>query len=167
MINCSDYFIFKLRYYADKRILDRFGPSHTQHYERAKLSHEFLWALVEKVTNKKEEYWHQEYIFNSVECALEEIAETHGIHRWVFRDAYYTYFIPKEHIEIIEWIKLNIKSPYKILKKSSSGYVAEAKDLQYHRNASKIHTEEFKHKIFVSENTRKILTEKKIPWAKL
>ncbi len=162
-LKCKNYFIFDLRYYADKRLLTRrrllgeevFPP---QHMQRAVLSNDFFWGLVEKVTGKKQDYWYKSYMYSTVECVLEEIEETHDIHRWLFRDGCYTYFIPHKHVEIIEWIKQNIKSPYKIKKKSSSGHISLIKT--YHRDTSKIDTDKFKHKIFIAENTRIILIEK-------
>ena len=158
-IKCKDYFIFKLRYYADKRVLDRFGPSHPQHWERAKLSNEFFWDFFEKVSGKNMRDYHREYMLDTVKCAKEELEETHGIYRFQLSDAYYTYLIPKIYPEIFEWVLLNIKSPHKILQRASVGFVNKQTS-NYERTQSKKFTEKFKHDMFVRENTRKILFEK-------
>lgn len=164
-LKCKDYFIFKLRYYADKKILDKWHTtfSHVpkQHMERARLSNDFFWNLIEKITGKNKNEWYSTYMFDTNDCALEAMEETHGIYRWLLTEGYYTYFVPKQHTEIIEWVKLNIKSPYKILKRSSTGYVEFNKNHYQFRHNSKKRTEIFKHKIFIEQNTRKVLLEKK------
>lgn len=164
-LKCKDYFIIKIRYCADKKALDKWlrTLSHApkQQIERARLSNEFFWNLTEKVTGKNQNEWNSTYMFDTHDCVLETMEETHGIYRWLLTEGYYTYFIPKQHIGIIEWIKLYIKSPYKILKRSSTGYVEFNKDYYHFRNNSKKRTEIFKHKIFIEQNTRKVLFEKK------
>jgi len=159
-IKCKDYFIFKLRYYADRSVLDRFGPSHPQHSERARLSSDFFWAFTEKVTGKKQDVWYAEYMFGTRECATEELAADFGIFIFLLSEGCYTYFIPLNHKEIINWIIPNIHSPYKILKKTSVGFVNTDKNQRWKRDRGKKFTDDWKQKIFIQENTRKILVEK-------
>lgn len=164
-IKTKDFFIFKLNYYADKKVLDRWHayeglPVPAQHIERAQLSNDFLWALAEKVTNKKQKEWREEFLFDTIECALEEMAETHQIYRWLFRDGWYTYFIPKKHEDIISWVIKNIKSPYKILKRSGVGHIHRKSTSRHLRDGSKKSSDIFKHKVFLFNNTRRVLVEK-------
>lgn len=157
-IECKDYFIIKVKCYADRRILDQFGLSHPQHWERAQLSLDFFWALVEKVTGENQNYFFEKYMFNTMDCAKEEIQDTHNILQYDI-ESHYLYFIPKEHKKIIDWIIENIKSPHKILKKTHTGY--RIQDTDYRRKESLLQTEKFKDKIFIAENTRNVLIEKK------
>lgn len=159
-IKCKDYFIFKLRYCADRRILDRFGPSHPQHWERAELSIEFFWNFVERVTGKKQSYWYDEYMTFTQECATEELATDYGIFRFLLSAGCYTYFIPLKYKEIIDWVVPNIRSPYKIIKKASVGFVNTDKNCRWYRDNGKKFTEDWKQKMFIRENTRNILLEK-------
>lgn len=170
-LKCKDYFIFKFRYYADKKMLNRWHadrglqepvniPILQQHYDRANLSIDFLFNLAEKVTGKNKKEWYSKYMFSTIDCILEEMQETHGIFRWEFSEGYHTYLIPIRHVEIIEWVKPQIKYPHKILKRSSFGYIPTDENTNYHRISSENNTKSFKHKIFIAENTRKVLFEK-------
>ncbi len=167
-LKCKDYFIFKFRFYADKRILDKWhrdgGGVPKQHCDRAVASCNFLLALVKKITGKKQEYWFSEYLFEPYDCMIEEIQETHGIYRFLLSDGYYTFFIPIRHTEIIEWIKPKIKFPHKIIKKTSVGFINHNEDCSFHRSLSAQRTKDFKQKILIAESTRKVLFEKCNNW---
>lgn len=157
----KNYFKVKIRYYADKKLLDRSrgGNLPAQHRERAALYNDFFWKFVEKVTGKTNLEFHDIYMFGATECAHEEMEQTHGIVIKLFEDGYYTYYIPNNHLEIIEWVKLNVKSPYKVLKRAHT-LSYHSSTVNYHRSDSKERTERFKQMILISESTRKILIEK-------
>ena len=94
------------------------------------------------------------------ECAVEEMKEEFGIFRFSLSDGCYTYLIPIRHEEIIEWVKLNINSPYKILKRTSVVFISTNENLKWQRDRSKEFTERWKQELFIRQNTRTILIEK-------
>lgn len=163
-LKCKDYFIFKFRYYANKRILDRHGPSHKQHWERAEQSHRFFWIFFEKATKVTEDLFREKFVFGSEECALEELIEKCGIYRFNIGEGFQTYVVPWKHIELINWLKSTLKKPHRIVTRASFGYVNVKAASTYQREKSLEMTKDFKHKCFIAESTRKILIEKKIPY---
>jgi len=119
-MNSKDYNIIKLRYYASDYYLKKFHKGDIvgikKHYEAAGKHLDFFWKFVEYLNGKTIKDYNEEYGFNSVGCAVEEINETHGIIR-LNNEKWYTYLIPKDKVEIYEWIKNNINDiPFKELK---------------------------------------------------
>jgi hypothetical protein len=126
-MKCKDFFIIKVRTYADEKVLNKFHktPGHEelpypkQHYERAVDHNKFYWKFIEKVTGKGNVFWFREYMFGTKECVEDEIKESHGI---IILDGegWCTYLIPIKHVELIEWFKTNVFLPTKVLKKIRS-----------------------------------------------
>lgn len=130
-IKCKDYFIIKIRVYADEKILDEWHKGNTvgvpkQHTERSKAHSEFFWQLVEKVTNKERKYWFLEYGLDAREAMTEELADTYDI-QILGRESERTFMIPKTSPEIFEWVKNNVTNPSKVLKKTLLGFWAYKK----------------------------------------
>ena len=129
-MKCEDYFIVKLRYYADERVLKAFykTPGHEtlplpkQHRERAQLYNNFYWDFVEKITGKNHKNWIKEYLFLTKECVEDEINESHGI-MILSGEGWATFFIPKRYVDLFEWVKNNTTVPIKIVKKTNMVYV--------------------------------------------
>lgn len=129
-MKCSDYFIVKLRYYADESVLKAFykTPGHEslplpkQHWERAQEYTKFYWKFIEKVTGKSSEFWYKQYMFNSRECVEDEINESHGI---IVQggEGWSTFFIPIRYEDIFEWVKNNTTVPIKIIKKTNMFFI--------------------------------------------
>lgn len=162
-LSAKNYHILKVRYYADKKLLDAWhdgAPVPRQHRQRAEFHWKFFWGLVEKVTAKKQDFWYDTYLFFTVECAEEELGEDYGIFCFNVSDGHKTYYIPKKYTEIIKWTNDNVNLPFKILKRANISF-HNLNDITHHfRNESIKINEEFKHKIFVKENTRNIFLEK-------
>lgn len=159
-LKCKDYFIFKFRYYADKKILDKYGPSHKQHWERGEQSDIFFWTFFEKATNITEDVFREKFMFRTLECGYEELKETCGIYIFTICEGYYTYAVPWRHTELINWIKLKLTEPHQIVTRAHFGYVNIKATSSYQRNKSSERTDEFKKARFIEESTRRILIEK-------
>lgn len=123
ILKCEDYFIIKVRFYASRYYLKKFYNNESigrqKHWEAAKNHTEFFWNFIEKVTGTLSDKYYEKYMFNAKECVIEELNETYGI-IIVEGEGYYKYFIPKNdsNLELVEWVKKNIKNPYKVLKKT-------------------------------------------------
>jgi hypothetical protein len=125
-LKCEDYFIIKIRYYASKYYLNRFHNNDViglkKQYEAAQKHTKFFWDFVEHIAGKQNYY--EKYYYNTKECVLEEIHETHGI---IIRqeEVFYKYFIPKNdnNLELISWMEENIKNPYAVLRKTYIGFI--------------------------------------------
>ena len=153
-INCKDYFIIKLRNYADASLLKKwekerdvneFAPLPKQHYERARLHNEFFWKFIERITGKTDNEWFSKYMFEPSECAQEEVHETHDImiskgEGWI------TYLIPIKYPELIEWVKANVNVPSKTLKKFNLGFWRYRNISKSQREQSIAFTSNFKEK---------------------
>ena len=78
-MKCKDYYIFKIKYFADKKILDEWhknnGPTPKQHWQRAQDYNKFIWKFIKKVTGKPDTYWYKTYAFEARECAFEYVEE--------------------------------------------------------------------------------------------
>lgn len=159
-LKCKDFFIFKFRYYADKRILDRHGPSHEQHWKRARESNIFFWNFFEKATNIKEGSFHENFMFCTRECAYEELIEKCGIYIFAICEGFYTYAVPWKHTELIDWINSKLTKPHQIVTRACFGYVNIKAFSTFQRDKSSERTKEFKKLLFIEESTRKILVEK-------
>lgn len=149
-VKCKDYFIIKIRCYADEKLLkksrDEGGPLPKQHYERAEEFHNFIWKLIKKITKKGSDYWCVEYMMDGRMCALESIEESHGI---IFNDGegWATFMIPKKHNYVISWIKENILLPHKIVLKTNVRFLGWTKrDLKWRRKYAKEITDKIKSK---------------------
>ena len=129
-MKCSDYYIVKLRYYTDDRVLKNFykTPGHEsqplpkQHWERAQLYTKLYWDFIEKVTGKEHYYWLKEYMFSTKECVEDEIKESHGI-IIMGGEGWATFLIPIRYTDLFEWIKNNTTVPIKIIKKTNMNWI--------------------------------------------
>jgi len=83
-------------------------------------------------------------MLNANDCAKEEIHETHGI-IIVNNESYYTYFIPKnkQNIKLVNWVEDNLINKYRILRKTSVGYM-DTTPTTWRREDSIEFTKEFK-----------------------
>lgn len=151
-VKCKDYFIIKIRYYANDRLLRKWhagGEMPTQHWERAKEYIEFMWMLVEEVTGNDMKYWHEKYMFEAKECAMEEIEEEYSIF-YSGGEGWATLMVPLRQDRIIKWIKSNVRLPYKVVSRTNLvGYFNRC-DRNYKRDTA----HDFK------KITKKVLTEK-------
>lgn len=149
---CKDYFIIKHRCYADARLLKKWEGKPglpKQHSERARDHNNYLWELISFITKKTQDDWFYEYIFDTRECAFEELEEKYGIF-FSGGEGWSTLMIPKKHDEIIEWIKTNkTKVPSKVVSKLKYipfYLVHKEKDLNFKRKTSLESTIKFKNK---------------------
>lgn len=127
-IKCSDFFIIKLRNYADEKLMKKWsadggGVLPKQFYERNDLYNKFFYSLITHLTNETIEHWTRQYMFDLHTCLRDEIHESHDILIHC-GEGWQTYFIPLEHTELIEWFKANINLPFKLLKKTNLGFWA-------------------------------------------
>jgi len=158
--NHNKYAVFKVTYYASEYILNKYGPGHKQHWERAKHHNEFFHKLFEYITKKKFDDFIQEYMFLHQECMLEELEQDYGVIRETHEGSYY-YLIPIENTTLINWINNNVApSPCTRLIKPRLGYDRTVNNKRFERDKAKKHTEEFLHKQFIAENTRNVIIEK-------
>lgn len=157
----KDYVVFKVRYYASEYILNKHGPSHKQHWDRARFGVEFFWKLYEFVTKKSSSTFMTEHMLYAQESACEELEYDYGGIMRHSREGDYYYLIPINNTALIEWMHDNIfPLPYKILRKAKLGYHSTQDDTMYWRNTARKFTEEQKQKQFERENTRNVLIEK-------
>jgi hypothetical protein len=151
-VKCKDYFIIKIQYYADKRLLKKWhegGVMPIQHWERAKEYVDFVWRFVEMATGEGTEYWHTKYMFDAKECAIEEVEEKYGIF-YSGGEGWATFMIPLRHTKMIKWMKSNIQLPNKVVSRTNLvGYFS-----RLHRNCKRDMAHELK------KTTRKVITEK-------
>lgn len=157
-MKCSDYFIVKLRYYADEKVLKAYykTPGHEslplpkQHWERAQQYTKLYWEFVEMVTGRNHESWFKEYLFMTKECVEDELKESFGI-IIMGGEGWATFLIPTRHTDFFEWVKENTTVPIKILKKTNMFYVNHWGTVinKERREAERKHTIEFceKHKL--------------------
>jgi len=116
---CKNFYIIKIRVYASKYLLDKSynNPSHSlpeQHRERARRYTEFFWEFFNHITGIKSVDWYLKYSFQSKECACDELQEKFGILK-SDAECEKIFYIPKENVELFEWIKENVKLPYKVV----------------------------------------------------
>lgn len=149
-LNCKDYYIIKMRYYADKKLLDKYWEdNHTippQHYERCADYMDFRWLLVNEICGKDSMYWHTHYMIDSVECAKEYICEKYNIY-FKTDDGDEILFIPKSNEKIFEWVKDNIPSniPNKILKKTRNYFNNSKNRVREHSREFTLKSPYYKH----------------------
>lgn len=124
-IKCKNYFIIKLRYYASPYFMKKFHKgdaiANKKHYEAAVNYNNFIRKFIEIVSERPFSYYEKEFFLNSKECAYEDIHESHGIIIEQIK-GYYILMIPKEHSDIINWVKINVDIPFKILQKCEIGF---------------------------------------------
>ena len=128
-IQCKDYHIFKVRYYASPYYLKQFHERKSKgikkHHEAAQKHHDFYWAFIEKATGKNSDHFFKEFSLGARECATEEINETHGI-VILFGEGWVTYLIPKDkNSDLFDWMNLELESrkiPNKIVSKVQLGW---------------------------------------------
>lgn len=158
---CKDYIVFKVRCYASEYMLNKYGPSCSQHQHRAKQNGEFFWKFFEFTTKKNSQTFIKDHMCFTSESAIEELEYDHNILRQD-REGSKIYFIPVEKTEIIAWVKNNLNSlPFKILKKTFIGFHYKVDDKLYWRKQGLQFSKEWEEKIVLIENTRKVLIEKK------
>ncbi len=125
-IKCKDFNIYKIRYYADRKLLDKYNIDKEnnvpntfmpkQHSERAKNYNKFLWDSVEFLTGKDNEYHHKKYGLGALECTFYDIRDYYHI-LLLKGEGESSIFIPKEDNEYHQWFLENINIPYrKVLK---------------------------------------------------
>lgn len=125
MIQCKDYFIFKIRKHADEKIMKEWRASGnagfpSQFYERIDKYRDFYFGFVGKRTGKTELDWYAKFPIGTRECLHEHMQEHYDI--LMYDDSWVTFLIPLKHIELIEWVKNNHEDlPYKELKKTHLG----------------------------------------------
>ncbi len=125
-MKCKDYYIVKLRTYADESLLKKCrgdnDPLPAQHHQRAKQYVKFLWEFIEYLTGTPSSDFHLRYFMSSRDCALEQIAEDFGI---IFSDGegWNTIFIPKTNDMAYNYVIDNCGLPYKVVKKTSIDYL--------------------------------------------
>lgn len=118
----KDYHIIYIRYYANKYLLKKYydNPNHTnlpypkQQYERAEQYNKFIWELFTHLTGISHYDWGIKYSYMTRECAFDELGERFGILNSDAEGALIL-LIPKGKEEIFEWIKDNVKLPYKVV----------------------------------------------------
>ncbi len=120
---CSDYFIIKLRFYASDHYMRLMRKGNRNGYIKHMLAsrnyYTFFWKFIEKVTDKKYEYFSNNYFLHEVESSIEEIRETHDIYHSQTSKGYHTFFIPRKYKDIVNWVKASVNIPNTILDKSS------------------------------------------------
>lgn len=128
-IQCKDYHIVKVRYYASPYYLKQFHEGKSKavkkHHEAAAKHSEFYWSFIERASGKNSDHFFKEFCLGARECATEEINETQGI-IILFGEGWVTYLIPKDkNSELFDWVKSEIKSreiPSKIVSKVQLGW---------------------------------------------
>jgi hypothetical protein len=124
MIKCKDYFIIKLRTYADAKLLQLYrgsGSLPAQHHDRAKAYNDFWWKFVEEVTKKDMKFWHREYFLDATDCVKDDLREKFGIlinngEGWT------TLLIPKNMPNLMTWVESNTQLPMKLVTKTNIQY---------------------------------------------
>lgn len=137
-MKCKDYFIFKTRCHADKKLLDEWyngGTQPQQQWDRAQNHVSFWWDFIQEVTGKKMEFWLDKYAIDSKECAMDFIEENFGI-IYIIIEGTDRLFIPKSNKILFEWCKDNCKNPWKVLQKTTLGVFNYPRDLQWKRENS-------------------------------
>ena len=141
----SDYNIININYYASKYLMkkhekqDKIKPTPfpKQFDERVKAYIEFKWFFVAKVTDLYYDYWRENYMYESYDCALDFIQETTGIMVQRGHEGWVKYYIPKENIELFEWVKEKCELPYKIMKRAHIYYsMRDDNNLKWRREES-------------------------------
>lgn len=123
-IKCKDYFIIKIVNYADKKVLDKWhddgGPTPKQHMIRAQMDYDLFSDFTQFVTGRTLDEWRPTYHYDTMNCVSEEIYEHYGI---IIQDneGYRTFLIPIANTTCINWIKSNVKAPFKIVQKIMLG----------------------------------------------
>ena len=138
-MRCKDYYIFKTRYYADEKLLDKWhngGTQPQQHWDRAQNHNKFIWDLIKKVSGKDDKYWMMQYMSDSKECALDYIEENFDI-KYSDSEGWITIFVPKSNEKIFKWCKINCKNPWKVLKKTRLGAFSYNRNLKWRREMSR------------------------------
>lgn len=115
-VRASDYITFKIRYYADgiNVRLGKFQGDNKQHHERGAEYIRFFWEMVEKVTGHAMKYWYNKYLSMTMDCIKEELHEKYGI---IIPEGeeHYLWYIPINMVDLINWIEMNCKLPFKKL----------------------------------------------------
>jgi len=119
--NSTDYNIIYIRYYASKYLLKKWEinsnqPLPNQHHERVRRYIEFFWEFFTHLTGIEGKEWRLKYSFEPKECAVEELQERFGI-LITHGENENAFLIPKGKEDIFEWIKDNVKLPYRIVTK--------------------------------------------------
>ena len=130
-IHCKDYFIMKIRTYADKHVLDKWhktnGPTPQQHRDRAMSIYNFTCALIEHVTHDPYDTFMLLSHLDSDECIRELLYEKSGV-LVRYGEAVRTYMIPNNQTELIDWFKAHAPQPNWIVKKTNVSFMSEPTD---------------------------------------
>jgi len=134
-MKCKDYNIIKIRTYCDniKKFHQNDYDTMQEHRERAYYFNHFLWELAEKLSGKDSDWWHNTYMFSARECFFEYLVYDENIST-SYTDGWYTFYIPKEKDELFQWIKDNLKNPYKVVTKTYLPNIYTTVDKTYFRD---------------------------------
>ncbi len=114
MSKTKDYHILKLRYFAERYLLDKWhnGDTHPkQHWDRAVNHNEFKDKLIEKLSGMSKRQWNNKYADTFRNEVINEYLEfEHGIYSGNFREGYWYLFIPKTKSDVFKWVKDNYKN---------------------------------------------------------
>ena len=116
--NCKDFYIIKIRIYASEYLLNKAHKNGenlpVQHRQRVGQYHDFLHEFFEHFTGIKMHDWILNHFGDHTDCAYEELQEKFGILQ-SDAESHKIFLIPKDREDILEWIKENVKLPYKII----------------------------------------------------
>lgn len=153
---CNDYFIIRLRVYADKCILDKWhntpgSPTPKQHMKRAEEYNKFFNNFFEFVTKIKYTDYMYTYSISNRECMIEELATEYDI---VISDGegWRTWFIPKDQTDNIKWLLDNVKLPHTTPSKTGIYMLQHRKKGTYWRDDSRKRTIKFNVKHNITTN---------------
>ena len=109
-MHCNkDYCIFRIDYFADRRLLNRAWKKNNtlpkQHYDRANVYVEFTWQFIKKLTNKERDFWWNNYPLEPRLCAFEEIREKTGIACMEDGSGKLYVLVPWENEDIIRFLR--------------------------------------------------------------
>ena len=108
-MHCNkDYCIFRIDYFADRRLLKRSWDKDKtlpkQHYERINVYHPFIWKFIEKLIDKNRDYWWSNYLEPRL-CAFEEIREKTDIACTEDGSGKLYILVPWDRPDIIEYLR--------------------------------------------------------------
>jgi hypothetical protein len=113
-IKDADYTIFKVRWYADERLLKNRKDNQVlpkQHRDRASAYVHWCWEIVEHLTGENVNWWHSYYPFNTVDVAW-SFLHNNGLIRKFEGEGTTAFYVPKTNTDLAAFIK---KSCPKIL----------------------------------------------------
>lgn len=145
-IKCKDYYILKIRYYGSDYYMKNYNNGNIKavknHHKAIKNHNDFFWEFIEKITNKTQEDWLNQFYYYNRECIVEEIHDTLGI-IIVDEEGYYKYFLPKNdnNFDLLIWMKENCKNKNKQLQKSNTFWLKKKPQTSYRETARELRIE--------------------------